>query len=339
VPRLRLITHLAAAVVASVPTPRPGPPRPPALGLALESVVRPAAQDRVLEELRRTGVSLFALTVSWSEVEPSRGVYHVDEVIRAARVLRQSGAVLHLDLPLVTGRTRDVARDLTGVAFDDPRLSLRLGRLLDALRPALLDCSTLSLGSEADTYFADKPEELKAYRRLFDGAVEYLSRVAPALRVGVATAAPTESVAPSVAAALHQRSPVLFFAYAPFVPNQPFVHRPPADLDADWKALLERARPRPVAFVEVSYSSAAENGSSPEQQAEFVRRMRRFLASADGTRLLFARYAVWRDPPESAPSPAATEILRRRDSFFAHRGLQSAEGRPKPAWTAWLAGR
>src|SRR5262249_15194089 len=170
----------------------------------------------------------------------------------------------------------------------------RLGRLLEALRPALLDCATLSLGTGADAYFADKPEELTAYRRLFDGAVEYLSRLVPGLHVGVATSAPTESVAPAVAAALHQRSPVLFFAYAPFADGRPFVHRPPSDLDSDWKALLERAGTRPIAFVEVSYSSAPENGSSPEQQAEFVRRMRRFLASADGARLLFARYAVWR---------------------------------------------
>ena len=329
---------LAVALAAAVPTPRVLSP-PPALGLATESPApAPAAQERVLEDLRRTGVSLFTLTVSWSEREPSRGVYRLEEVIRAARVLRQSGAVVHIDLPLVTGRTRDVSRDLVGVAFDDPRLSLRLGHLLDALRPALLDAGTLSLGSEADTYFADKPEELKAYRRLFDGSVEYLSRVAPALRVGVTTSAPTESVAPAVAAALHQRSPVLFFAYAPFVAGQPFVHRAPADLDVDWKALLERSGSRPIAFVEVSYSSSADNGSSPEQQAEFVRRMRRFLASSDGRKLLFARYAVWRDPRGSAAA-AATETLRRRDSFFAHRGLQTSEGRAKPAWRAWLQAR
>jgi len=337
--RVFRLSSVAASAVLAAATPTPGPSRP-ALGLATETAVRPAAQDRVLEEIRRTGVSLFALTVSWSEAEPSRGVYRLDEVIRAARLLRQSGAVVHLDLPLVTGRTRDVARDLAGMAFDDPRLSLRLGRLLEALRPALLDCATLSLGTGADAYFADKPEELQAYRRLFDGAVEYLSRLVPGLRVGVATSAPTESVAPAVAAALHQRSPVLFFAYAPFVAGQPFVHRAPGDLESDWKALLERAGSRPIAFLEVSYSSSADNGSSPAQQAEFVRRLRRFVASADTTRLLFARYAVWRDPPEpSAPVPAATDALRRRESFFAHRGLQAADGRAKPAWTEWTAGR
>jgi hypothetical protein len=262
-------------------------------------------------------------------------VYRLEEVTRTARLLRQSGAVLHLDLPLVAGRTRDVARDLAGAAFDDPKLSLRLGRLLDALRPVLLDCATLSLGYEADAYFADKPEELKAYRRLFDGAVEYLSRIVPTLKVGVTTAAPTESVAPTVAASLHQRSPVLFYIYAPFQPRQPFVHRPPQELDADWRELLERSGGRPIAFPEVSYSSSDANGSSLEQQAEFVRRLRRFVASADGGRLLFARYAVWRDPPAGPASAPANEALRRRESFFAHRGLQTSQGRPKPAWRAW----
>ena len=338
----RVVALLAAASATATPLPRP--PVSPSLGLAIESSrsLSAGAEGRALEEIRRTGVNLFALSVSWSGAEPSRRVYRVEEPARAARLLRQSGAVVHLDLPLVTGRSRDVPRDLSTAAFDDPRLSLRLGRLLEALRPALLDCATLSLGSEADTYFADKPEELKAYRRLFDGAVEYLSRLAPDLRVGVATAAPTESVAPAVAAALHQRSPVLFYAYAPFAPGQPFVHRPPADLETDWRALLERSGGRPIAFLEVSYSSSDKNGSSPERQAEFVRRMRRFVSSADGTRLLFARYAVWRDPsgpPEAAVPAAPADPSARRESFFAHRGLQAADGRAKPAWTVWAAAR
>ena len=76
-----------------------------------------------------------SLTVSWSEGEPSPGKYRVAEVTRAARILRQSGATVHLDLALVTGRARDVPKDLAGVAFDNPRLSLRLGRFLDALGP------------------------------------------------------------------------------------------------------------------------------------------------------------------------------------------------------------
>lgn len=332
---------LLIALVTPVASPTRSRNAPPALGLAIESSTPASgeAASRALEEIRATGVSMFTLSVSWSEAEPSRGVYRVDEVTRAARLLRQSGAILHLDLPLVTGRARDVPRDLAGAAFDDTRLSLRLGRLLAALRPALLDCGTISLGYEADTYFADKPDELKAYRRLFDGAVDYLSRVAPDLKVGVTTAAPTESSAPAVAAALHQHSPLLLYVYAPFEPGRPFVHRSPEDLERDWRELLLRSGNRPIAFPEVSYSSSEANGSSLERQAEFIRRLRRFVASADRQRLLFVRYAIWRDPAAApAAGPAASDVLRRRESFLAHRGLQTSEGRGKPAWRAWLRG-
>ena len=38
-------------------------------------------------------------------------------------------------LPLVAGRARDLPEDLAGLPFDDPKLSLRLGRLLEALEP------------------------------------------------------------------------------------------------------------------------------------------------------------------------------------------------------------
>jgi hypothetical protein len=306
------------------------------LGLAvnLPDSAPPAARQKALEDVRRAGVSVFALEVSWPAAEPTPRHYDVASVTRAARLLRQSGAVLHLDLPLVNARGRVVPSELASVAFDDPKLSLALGRLFDALGPALLDFSTLSLGNEADSYFADNPVELAAFQRLFAGAVEFLRHKAPRLSVGVATAAPTDSRAPLVAAALHQKSPALFYVYAPFQRDTPFVHRPPGTLERDWKAILGAAAGRPVAFTEVSYSSAPENGSSPAKQAEFVKRMVRFLQASDRSRLLFARYVPWRDP---APATSldrhglhATDLLRT--AFFANRGLQKFDGTPKPAW-------
>ena len=329
----RILALVAAAALPAREAPRP------LLGLAIE-FEKPAAGDaerRAMAEVRATGVNFFALTVSWSAAEPTPGKYRIAEVTRAARLLRQSGATVHLDLPLVLGRTRDVPKDLAAIAFDDPKLSLRLGRLLDALGPALTDMATISFGWEADAYFADKPDELKAFRRLFEGAVEFLRKVAPHMAAGVTTAAPGESVAPEVAAQLHQKSPVLFYLYAPFLRDKPFVHRAPDALETDWKRLLDAAGGRPIAFPEVSFSSAAENGSTPQMQADFVRRLRRFLASSDGRRLLFARYVGWRDPPAGMLRiPAgASDVDRRKASFFANRGLQRSNGDPKPAWKEW----
>ena len=330
---------LGALLAAAPVTPRAEPARC-LLGLAIEFERSPSpeVERRALEEIRQTGVNLFALTLSWSEAEPSPRKYRVGEVTRTARILRQSGATLHLDLPLVSGRRRDVPGDLAAIDFDDPRLSLRLGQLLDALGPALADISTISLGYEAEAYFADKPKELAAYRRLFDGAVEFLKKTAPRLAVGVTTVAPGESTAPEIAAELHRKSPVLFYLYAPFVREKPFLHRSPDALESDWKRLLEGAGGRPIAFPEVSYSSSPENGSSPERQAQFVRRLRRFVAAADGNRLLFARYVGWRDAPPQMyrTGPGDSDLLRRRASFLANRGLQGADGKPKPAWKEWV---
>jgi len=331
-----------AALPAAGEPPAPAPAAaPPALGVLvnLEPSATPASRQAALDSVRRTGASFFALELSWSAAEPAPRQYRLSEITRTARLLRQSGAVLHLDLPLVTESARDVPADLAGVAFDDPKLSLRLGHLLDALLPALLDFQTLSLGEGADTYFADKPDELRAYRRLFDGAVEFLQRRAPHLLVGVTTAAPTESEAPEVAAALHQRSPLLLYAYSPFVRGSPFEQREPAAVEKDWRQFLQTAGGRPIAFPVVSYSSSAENGSSPVRQAEFIRRFRKFLSTADGRALLFARYVALRDPapgvlPDVAPGASAPE--RRRRAFLAHRGLQDPDGNPKPAWTEWL---
>ena len=322
------------ATSATVPTPSVG------IGINVPDA-SPGAGQAALDTVRRTGATFFALELSWSAAEPRPREYRLEEIIRSARLLRQSGATLHLSIPLVTESARDVPADLTDTAFDDPKLSLRLGRLLDALTPALLDVQTLSLGDAADTYFADKPEELRAYRRLFDGAVQFLQRKVPRLLVGVTTAAPTESRSPEVAAELHRRSPVLFYTYCPLVASAsaPFTQRDPEVLEKDWAALLTAAGDRPIAFPRVSYSSSAENGSSAQRQAAFVRVFRRFLDRADGRKLLFARYLWLRDPaPADLPevSPGSSIAERRRHALLANLGLQDYAGHAKPAWTEWL---
>lgn len=333
---------LAALAAAAGPPEKSKPLAPPGLGLAaeLEKDLSAETERKLIGQLRSTGVSMFALPVVWPAAEPSPGKYDVKSVIRAARVLRQSGASVHLDLPLVAGRDKTVPPDLAQSAFDDPRLSIRLGQLFDALTPALLDCSTLSLGFEADVYFYDKQEELKAYRRLLEGAVVYLQKKAPDLAVGVTTLAPTESPSPVVAAMIHQSSPVLFYVYAPFERKRPWMHRPPSAIEEDWKQLLQGAGGRPIAFPEVSYSSSPENESSPEKQAEFVRRFRRLVAGTDSRKLLFARYVPWRDPKRAPEESSSNVEVRRAAAFFAHRGLQTWKGEAKPAWREWLkAGR
>lgn len=335
-----MLQALLLVLAGAAPPAAPAPP-PSAIGVAvnLEPSASPAARQAALDAVRRTGATLFALELSWSAAEPSPRVYRVGELTRTARLLRQSGAVLHLDLPLVTETRRDVPADLSDVAFDDPKLSLRLGRLLEALMPALLDFRTISLGDGADTYFADRPEGLRAYRRLFEGAVDFLRKKAPHLLVGVTTASPSESPAPEVAALLHQKSTALFYAYSPFSDDSAFEQRDPGALEKDWAQLLKAAAGRPIAFPVVSYSSSAENGSSPARQAEFIRRLRAFVRKADGNRLLFARYVALRDlSPEAVPElPAgAPAEERRRRAFLLQRGLQELDGKPKPAWREWV---
>jgi hypothetical protein len=329
-----------AVLLALAPLRVEKPTTPPAIGIGVNVPdASGSAGQAALDMVRRTGASFFALDVSWSAAEPRPHEYRLEEIQRSARLLRQSGATLHLTIPLVTESARDVPSDLSDVAFDDPKLSLRLGRFLDALTPVLLDVQTLSLGDAADTYFADKPDELRAYRRLFDGAVQFLQKKLPRLLVGVTTAAPTESRSPQVAAELHRRSPALFYSYCPLVAGAPFLQRDPRVLEKDWEALLAAAGDRPIAFPRVSYSSSAENGSSPAKQAEFVRTLRRFLSRSDGRRLLFARYLWLRDPlPSELPEvqPGASVAERRRRALLGNLGLQDASGHPKPSWAEWL---
>src|SRR5215467_15606955 len=107
--RIALGAASFAILAAGAPAPRPEPPRP-GLGLAIEFAKPPSAdvERHALEEVRSTGVNFFALSLSWSQAEPSPKKYRVEGITRTARILRQSGATLHLDLPLVSGRRRDM---------------------------------------------------------------------------------------------------------------------------------------------------------------------------------------------------------------------------------------
>jgi hypothetical protein len=335
----RLWVGFALAVLApQALAPAAGAPIPVGIGLALELERNASAQvqERALAEVRATGVNVFALPLSWSAAEPAEGKYDLSDFVRAARSLRQSGATLHLDLSVVAGNRRDVPADLERLGFDDERFASRLGGFLTALEPALLDATTLSLGFGADAYFADRKEEFSGFRRLFNGTVDFLKKRTPHLLVGVTTAAPTESPAPLIGAALAEKSSVLFFVYAPFRRANPFLHRSPDAIAHDWKLLLERSAGRPIAFPEVSYSSSPENGSSPERQAEFIGQLRRFLGASDGRRLLFVRYATWRDAPAERLAADSSVMARRKAAFYANRGLQTADGQPKPAWREWV---
>ena len=226
------LTVLAAAVAAArrEPIRPPAPVARPLLGLeaALPAGASDHEREHAAQTVRASGVNLFAVTVSWSDGEPSPGKYRLDALVQK----RAAPAPVRCDRaprPAARlGRSRGTSRRISRrCAFDDPRLSLRLGRFLDALEPALVDASTISLGYAADAYFATSPTSSQAYRRLFEGAVEFLQKKVPDLNVGVTTAAPTESAAPDVAAALHQESPVLFYLYAPFERDEP-VRAPPA---------------------------------------------------------------------------------------------------------------
>ena len=236
--RLSALALPVLLATAAAPSSRPAPQSTPALGVAinLRASANAAERQAAIDAVRRTGASFFALTLSWSEAEPAPRKYRLDEITRTARLMRQSGAMLHLDLPLVTESRRDVPADLAGIAFDDPKLSLRLGGLLDAAPAGAPRLPDDLARRRRRLLLRDRPDELRAYRRLFDGAVQFLSRSAPHLLVGVTTASPNESPAPAVAAALHQRSPLLLYDYAPFERGRRFVQRDPDVIEKDWSS-------------------------------------------------------------------------------------------------------
>ena len=320
-----------------------GPSPAPALGLDvnLPAGTSAAEQQRAFEAVARgTGVSLYALT----RLLDRRGALARQVPGRRAHsarrgCCRQSGALLHLDLPLVVGRARDVPADLDGVAFDDSRLSLRLGRLLDALEPALArrrDALARLRGGRLLRRQAGRAARLPAsLRRRGELSREEGSEARG--RRDDATRPPRaprpRSRRRSTSGARSSSTSTRRSSRAGRTGSAS-----PDAIEKDWKAAAVRvAGERLIAFPEVSYSSSAENGSTPEQagrlraaHAEAARGHRRAPAALRALGLLARRRAA--DPP----APQSAEVERRRAAFFVHRGLQAQDGAAKPAWRAWV---
>jgi hypothetical protein len=294
------------------------------------------ARDEAIELLRRTGATHFHYAEQWSKLEPRAGAFDLGK----ARVPLSASSPLPVafTLKIIDAGRREMPDSYKGLAWDAPEMVERVTRLIDQLAPLLHDRPwTYAVGNEIDTYFAQRPGEIAAYARLL--AVVKARVRAHHPRASFTTAFQSSAL------------PLVHTLYAPIVGvldhigvtyyplNADLSVRPPQQSVADIAAALTFARGVPIAFQEIGYPSATRLGSSPEQQAEFMRLAFESIRAAGTARILGATYLFQSDLPQWLVSDLVAAYGLSSENFRAFLttlGLRDHDDSPKPAWTEFI---
>jgi hypothetical protein len=284
----------------------------------------------------RAGIHGYLVADKWSDLEPKAGRYSLGDV----RDMADLGGKLHLKLLLglevINTTAKETPRDLQHAAFDSPAMIDRFQRLVDAIRPYLnRNVKYLSIGNEVDVYLSAHPSEWSAYTRFYRAAAARVHGLAPWIKVGVTTTFDGLRRDARRVRELNSASDVQITTYYPL--GSGLRVRSPASPLADFKAMLRFAGRRPLVLQEVGYPSAPRLGSSPAKQATFVRSVFRAWSLA-GRRIPFLNFYLLHDWPRSTCVQMAAYYGAVDQNFIAYLcslGLRRADGRPKPAWSAF----
>ena len=295
------------------------------------------AKAEAVRLMRSTPANHFHYAKVWNEIEQVQGVYDTEEI----QFLVKATAPLSIafNLRVLTAGVRNMPGAYQQLAWDSPQMIDRLGRVIDAIAPVLgRRVWSYGVGNEIDTYFASRPQEIAEYARM-------LRQIKPRIRAlhpdAMFTASFQSEAAPQLRtlyAPIVAELDSVSFMYYPLTSD--FVVRPPSVVPGDLKALVDAAAPRPVFLQEVGYPTSALLGSSPEAQAEFVRRVFETIRELGSSRVLGATYLFQGDFPEFVVAMVAEAYGapndRRFREYIATLGLRDERDRPKPAWNEFI---
>ncbi len=229
--------------------------------------------DQVIELAKELGVTSVPLSVYWDEIETRPGVYNPDPNWLAIADLYypvQGFSVSLVISVLDTTETR-LPEDLEGKPFSDPELLTRFEGLLDYIKSQLgnVELISLAIGNEIDGVLGNDQQAWEDFRDFYDSASAYSHELWPGLPVS--TKVTFEGLSGAGAAevkAIYQKSDVVMVTYYPL--QSDFSVKDPAVVLKDFQTLAEMFPDQEIHLAEIGYPTSAENGSSPEKQAQFI---------------------------------------------------------------------
>lgn len=286
------------------------------------------------------GSNFMTIAATWSDLEPSPGVYDFSSVAQQLALAGKYGVDAVFTIKTIDTLARPVPSDLASLNWDDPVLLSRWTDFLRALVPALNEkVRFLNLGNEVDTYLAANPGETEAFVRFVDAGTAVLTDAAPDVATGVVFGFDSWRISDSVFRRLYPGVNQVSFTYYDANSQIPgTIQRGAADVPFDFADMLNAAGSKPLVLTETGYTSSADVGGGVDRQQDFYSAMFAQLAAA-GNRAGGATFAFMSEfPPETI---AALTIQYGAGSpwvsWLGGLGLFDRQGNPKPAWDVFTS--
>jgi len=254
---------------------------------AIYSGANPTSQvtmDAAWAECIAAGADTYELALSWTDIEPSPGVYDTTYLDSLLATLSQSGFSTYLSITTIDTVNLTLPSDLVdpanpqelapGMTWDSPVMLARFQAVLNLVVPRLVQNGGffLSVGNEVDSWLGSRPTQLLPFATFVDTARLHAHGIEPRLAVGVAAQFDVVLFTPAILGALLAVSDNVPLTYYPIKGD--FSVQDPSVVAGDLAAMAAAVAPRPLLLQEFGYPSgfapAPTNGSSNEKQRQFI---------------------------------------------------------------------
>jgi hypothetical protein len=298
---------------------------------------------------KELGLNYFYLLHEWKESTP--GIYRWtglkdDPFLTQLKALKQSGVKVAVTLTHVHMDQKHVPDDLRDKRFNDPALLKRWQKFLQEFLARYGDhIDLLNIGNEVNTYFGAHKPEWQDYAEFFKISSAHVHAARPKLKVGIPLGNDHfEEFWKDIA---------LFSDYLAFNYYTPCssLYKSPTAPALDSKSTLYFAKRfdevlklsgnKLVLLSEIGCATHPDVDSSPELQAEFVRKLFAWLRGKE-SKIIAACWVSLKDWPYEGTKIALKgyldERLLKHEPFMRYLtslGLQYEDGKPKPGYNAF----
>lgn len=278
-------------------------------------------------------------TPRWSEIEPKRGKYNLEDPLGGAvyaKTLHPEYG-FYLGIQLINTVKRELPSDLSETPWNSPVLIDRLDALFSRIREkyGTISPAAVSLGNEVDIYFEQNPSELEAYLDFLVRARPVVKKYFPNAKVGTTvTFEGLKKTRRHAILSLLDKSEIAFFTYYP-------VYTPATlsteDVSQHLDEMLAAAGQKNIILQEIGYPAAGQDGE--RLQADFYSILLPLIQKSERIDASFI-FALHDIPPNmcqdlvgyyNATDWGADNIQRFKD-FLCSLGLRQYDGQPRAAY-------
>jgi hypothetical protein len=263
---------------------------------------------------KAAGINAYHYVPTWSELEPSPGVYDFAKVDRFMAL--SDPLPVSLNIRLIDAGKRN--GPYTNRAWTDLSLAAKFKALLTALKSHLGTRPWIvALGNEVDVYFGTRQSEIA-------GFATFLSRVRPTVKQLFGATIPVTvnfqwwAVGKFAAeyAPIAAQCDVVSVTYYPFTTGFQMLN--PYSVVADVETIVRASAPKFVFFQEIGYASGAACGGSESTQSVF-------MTYAFATLRAWGEYVL-----------GASVLFQNEFPDWLMENMKTVYGMSDPAWLSYV---